>query len=523
MALLDLLPFRQAVPARRRAQVLNLDDQKVLAKLFRAAGLALGFTFTGRTEFQDAPYDFDRIIQAVDTDSYVRQGFAKYKELMFKEGWEIVSENPEAVAYLYQRIDFMELAMGQSFHDFLTEVADQLIKFNNAFVVKSRGDLGPFFPRRLNPAAEDALPVIGYELLPTESIQIRRDRHGKPLAYRQDLDGYITGYSNADPPTWPADQVIHFYLDKKPKRGWGTPFMVTVLDDVVALRQMEEDIQNLVHRELFPLYKYKVGTETHPADDGEIDAAVRELENLRSEGGLVLPERHDVEVVGAENNALDATGYLQHFKERVCVGMGMSPHHLGMLMNGGNRSVTDRLDVALYDKIKTVQRYFARMIELKIFAEILIEGGYDPMETPIAQGVSDRCLFKFREIDVDTQVKRETHAIQKFAQNVATLPETRLALGMDPEAEEEDLMMGMQTRLQPTPVKPATDGKMPEPIKPDAKSPSTGGRPNKPNTAKGVGNIIRPSNQFGRRTSPDIRRSDLNGALDYLVELIGED
>lgn len=32
-------------------------------------------------------------------------------------------------------------------------------------------------------------------------------------------------------------------------------------DDVIKLRLLEEDIQNLIHRELFPLYKYKTKEE----------------------------------------------------------------------------------------------------------------------------------------------------------------------------------------------------------------------------------------------------------------------
>lgn len=528
MGALDLLPFR-SVPAKQ-VELMKPDDRSAVARVMKAVVIALGFRAIGirdRAQYEEAPYDFDRIIQAVDTDSYIRQSFSKYKELMWKEGWEIVSENPEAVAYVWQRIDFMELAMGMPFHEFIGDIGDQLMKFSNCFVVKSRGDLHPFFPGKLDAGTDGLgqkkLPVIGYEMVPTQTMQILRDKHNQPISYRQVVDDFWSGFNDENMPTWPAEDVIHFHLDRKPGRSFGTPFLVTVMDDVIALRQIEEDIQNLVHQQLFPLYKYHVGTEEHPAEPEEIEHAAAELENMRTEGGLVLPDRHDVDVVGSEGSALDAAPYLAHFKERVCVGMGLAPHHLGMNMNGGNRSVTDRLDIALYDKVKTYQRYLARMLELHIFAELLFEGGFDPMETPIATGVSDRCKFKFREIDVDTQVKRETHEIQKFSQNVTTLPETRLALGIDPQAHEEDLMMGVQTRLQPTPVAPTATGAMPKPLKPDAKAPSTGGKPNKPNVTKSTGNLIRPANQHGRRTSPNIRHADLNGALSELVELIGDE
>ena len=117
----------------------------------KVASLALGYHgsvywYNTRATFEPSPYDFDRIMQAVDTDSYIRQAMNKYKELFWKENWQIVGENPEAVAYLYQRIDFLEMTMKRPFLDFLIEVSDQLFKFANVFIVKARGDISEYFP-----------------------------------------------------------------------------------------------------------------------------------------------------------------------------------------------------------------------------------------------------------------------------------------------------------------------------------------------------------------------------------------
>jgi len=43
----------------------------------------------------------------------------------------------------------------------------------------------------------------------------------------------------------------------------------------------------------------------------------------------------------------------------------------------------------------------------------------------------------------------------------------------------------------------------------DKQASSTGGQRNLPNRRKGAGNATRPANQSGRKTSPNIRRSDL--------------
>ena len=139
MAIRRYFPFQnRPKEAELVAQEVKPEDVKAIGKNFKVAALALGYQgtnyfYAGRSNFEPSPYDFDRIIQAVDTDSYVKQAVSKYKDLFWKEGWKIVGENQEAVAYLYQRIDYMEMAMKRPFLDFLVDLSDQLIKFSNVF------------------------------------------------------------------------------------------------------------------------------------------------------------------------------------------------------------------------------------------------------------------------------------------------------------------------------------------------------------------------------------------------------
>lgn len=549
-----LFPFSAAPKSSKSDLVIKEPDAKGLLKVFKIRSLGIGYnggllSFVvkdrNRASFEEAPYPFDKIIQAIDTDSYIKQGFNKYQELFWKEGWDIISENPDAVDYLYERIDLMELIMGKSFQEFLVEVVDQLVKFHNVFIGIARGDIRPYVNGKLY-TKEGQDPISGYYILPTEQISILRDKFNRTLAFRQEVDDtVIQGVTNN--PTWDASEVIHLYRDRKPGRAFGTPFVISALDDVIALRQLEEDVQNLYHKELFPLYKYKVGTEDRPATAQEIEDAATELENFRTQGGLILPERHDVEVVGSEGKALEIADPLNHFKERVAIGLGLSPHHLGMTSGTSNRSVTDRLDIALYDKVKSYQRYMENAIRLSIFNPLLIEGGFNPLVNPAEKdSKSDRCIFRFREIDTDTQVKKETHEINKFAQSATTWEELRLALRLDPTESPDNTMMSMQhkmtidaqdhsirTSAEVTPAQKsqsvtksptgAVTKKTTEPVKPDAAKPSKGGTANKPNN-KGLGNLMKPSNQHGRRMSPNIRHSDdepiINEWIDDLVQLI---
>ncbi len=514
----DFLPFSDARPrktAGKQASAVLVDPGQV-KKVYKISSIAQGFSGgsagSSRANFETAPYNFDRIIQAIDTDSYVKQGFNKYKELIWKEGWVLIGENTDAVDYLHQRFDIMEFTMKRPFQDLLVEISDQLCKMANAFVAKARGDVAAYSSIPLTPVGKSKDPISGFYVVPTETMKISRDANNTILGYQQDVSS--GGGSGKGPPEWSPEDMIHFAIDKKPGRVFGTPFLVTVMDDVIALRQIEEDIQNLVHRELFPLYIYQVGTPEDPSDPDEIIAAGNELSNLRTEGGLIIPERHEVSVLGAEGNAMDANEYLRYFQERVVVGLGLAPHHLGIMNAGGNRSVTDRLDIALYDKIKNYQRYIAETIRLSIINELLMEGGFDPLMFP-----EDRVRFRFNEIDVDTRVKKDAATLQKWAANAIDLPETRMKLGEDPEVDEAQLLIALTTRMAPDTVtsqKSATGNVTPTTVdttpaaaaKSDAAKPSTGGTANQPNkAARTAGNAVRPQNQHGRRMSPNIRHS----------------
>jgi len=191
-------------------------------------------------------------------------------------------------------------------------------------------------------------------------------------------------------------------------------------------------------------------------------------------------------------------------------------------VNGGNRSVTERLDTALYDKIKQYQKIFSDMVRVHVFNELLLEGGFDPIANPSEVGISDRCFFKFNEVDVDTQVKKETHIIQKYVSSLITIEEARILLGNNPEVDDDRLFSSMQVNSQIDMIKAqkATAQDMMSNMDGDKQQSSSGTQRNLPNNRKGPGNIVRPANQQGRRNSPDIKRrdSDLLSAVENLLE-----
>ena len=77
-----------------------------------------------------------------------------------------------------------------------------------------------------------------------------------------------------------------------------------------------------------------------------------------------------------------------------------------------------------HDAVKFYQRTLAIFIENTIFTELLIEGGFNPVINE-----QDIVHFQFNEINLDTKVKMETHAMNQFQGNAIPFEEMRQMLG----------------------------------------------------------------------------------------------
>lgn len=451
--------FREAPAAAR-------DMKKAMVK-------RVGLVFTsgqgGRQNFETAPYPFEDIIAAYNTDCYVRQALDKYIELMFKSGWTIKGKREEAVMYVRQRLQLIAEQTGVPTEQLWIEISEDLVKFGNAFIVKARQKPGQGLAvsgLTFNGIGGQQ-PVGGYFVLPVQTIGIARDKNGTVLGYQQNIQG------QDQPLRIKPEDMIHYYYKRDHGRAFGNPFVGPVLDDVRLLREVEENVARLIYRHLNPLYVYTVGIPEpgFEATDDEINAVRSEIENMPTDGGLVLPERHKVEAVGAEGNALDAEGYLRYYEQRVFTGLGL-PETLMGRGDTANRGTSDNLSAEARDRIKAFQRVMEIFTNSFIINELLLEGGFDPLTNP-----EDAVSFEFNEIDSDNKVKLENHAIQLWINNLITQDEARIRIGEDPvDGDQEGFYHSIITGNQIQPDDATQDNKS------------------------------RPQNQHGKKTGP--KKSD---------------
>jgi hypothetical protein len=262
----------------------------------------------------------------------------------------------------------MALATGNPTEQMFIEMGEDLVKFSNVFVAKSRGVL----PGVKAKGITGTQPIAGYFILAPTTVTIARDTDGTIVNYQQTVPGA------SKPITIKPTDMVHIYYKKERGTAFGVPFLVPVMDDVKLLRQLEENVARLVYKHLHPLYKYKVGLpqEGYESDPDEIDEVKAELEEMPLEGGLVLPERHDVEVVGAQGEALQVDAYLKYFKQRVFTGLGVSPNMMGET-ESSNRSTAENQTTEMHDRVKAFQKTLSLFINNFIIQELLLEGGFD--------------------------------------------------------------------------------------------------------------------------------------------------
>jgi hypothetical protein len=235
----------------------------------------------------------------------------------------------------------------------------------------------------------------------------------------------------------PLEDIIHFKWDVKPGHIYGTPRTIGVRDDIFALRRLEENVELLFLNHLFPLFHVQVGTPEAPCvydagGESEIDLIRWQIENMPKEGVFITDERVKVDAVGAEGKSLDYTPLIQHYKQRIYVGLGMSALDMGE-GEGSGRGNADNISQNLKDSIKADLDEFAEQIRLFMFKDWFLEAGHS---VSVPKAVA-RIKLSFHEIDLDTRIKAETHTMSLFNSHLITETEARDRMMYKPIPKEE--------------------------------------------------------------------------------------
>lgn len=386
------------------------------------------------TDFEDPEYSLADIQTAYNTDSYVRQGVDKYVDQIFKEGYQIYGNDSNVVDYINLRLAFIAEATGNPTSQFLTDIAEDLVKYGNCMIVKSRTNDPNAFPQgQTLTGLYGKDPIGGYFCANPVTMKCKRDDYGVIQSWQQDND---KGKQEFNP-----EDVVHFYYKREKGKAYGSSFLIPVLDDVQALRQAEENVLKMMYRNIYPFYHVMVGTEEATGTSKEVDAMKEAIDDMDVEGGLVTTERVNIKPIAADK-VIDASPYLKYMESRVFTGFGI-PEILWGRGSTSNKATGDDMTAEMGDRIRALHKTFEAFFNAFIIKELLMEGGYDPVLNP-----DQNVEFKFNDNDVDIEIKKQVHAIYKYEHNAITEDEMRLEIGMEPipDGDREKLFVELITR-----------------------------------------------------------------------------
>lgn len=481
------------VSRRLRDASASSSSNNVIFGLVKRLGLRNGDSTS--TDFEEPDVDLSEIATAYDSDSYIRQGVDKYVDQLFKEGYEMFGNNEQTVEYIKLRFRYMAEATGIPTGQLLVDIGDDVVKYSNAIVVKSRSAEAECFPPGVTiTGVGDMDPVAGYYCLNPSTFKVKRDKNGTVKGWQQETEG-----SDKTVKFKPED-VVHFYYKRAKGNAFGTPFLLPVIPDVKALRQAEENVLKMMYRNIHPFYHFAVGDSAAAGTPTEIDSVGAAIEDMDVEGGLLTTNRVVVKPI-ASNQVIDAAPYLSYLEQRVFSGMGIPAIMFGR-GNTANRSTGDNMQSEMADRIKAIQKTIEMFFNSFIISELLREGGYDPILQP-----ENNVEFRFKENNLDSMIKSEVHALYLYEHNAIDEDEMRTLIGRDPITDRSKMHQTLITQANAMATAQASN------------SSSSSGKDDG-NGNKETNNKNKPQNQHGTKTSPKKETNSLNTYKGIVIDMI---
>lgn len=386
-------------------------------------------------EYNDMEYDLSESARIIDTEALVQGSFRKKRQLILKNGYQILSKNQRNLDYIESRLCDFEYVTSQSFRDFLSEVVENIVNFNNCFILKYRKEESSAGLIREKDSGAEIKPIAGLFVLAAPTIDTATNsKTGQIVRYRHRVN---VNYSKQFRP----DDIYHMFENKRVGVTIGTPPLEAVKDDILLLRSIEQDTEALIHRHANPFMLIQVGTDNSPTrvlGDGtnELDIYADLVNNMDENGGAAVPHRVNVKYLGAESQALRLESYLAYFKNRVLTGLCTSEVDLGS-GSGVSGTTADVISNSLKEDVRSYQKTVENFITNYIFTELLLESPYykDTQWIPYDERVS----LNFIEPDLDKRIKIESHYLLLYQSGLIT----KEAAIKKMEFDEEDLGTGL--------------------------------------------------------------------------------
>tara|TARA_Y100000310_G_C20695095_1_gene825095 strand:- start:2609 stop:4801 length:2193 start_codon:yes stop_codon:yes gene_type:complete len=438
------------VPIDLQTTVSTTDNQVIIRRKPQRIKRSRPFIRPLDKNLIEGPRDLDAIWKAYNAEAYLHLAVNKHVSLGVKGGWDIIGTNTQAVNYIKRRLLEIFTQTNISTNHLMRMVMRDLVLYGNAFLVKVR-DIEASSGNPIRKDGKTLEPIAAYFPQNPRTMKAKKNAQGKLVAWQQgdpedDQNDAIEeairkALSSAklvkekEFTIYPVTDVVHFHYNREGGFIFGQPIWLPALQDIISLRRMEEDAEQVVRRNAFPLVHYRIGTETYPAEQTEINDRANELNELEPGEIIVSDFREEIDVAST-SGGVDATPYLSYFEERVFAGLNLSPVEVG---RGGtvNKSTATQIARQRIEQVKDFQRVVEDFFLHFMIYELLSEANSVKLQTLDKEEIR----LKFKEIDHETQIELENHAADLYTKNIIPFEEARDRMDLNGDIDDKDLYM----------------------------------------------------------------------------------
>lgn len=277
-----------------------------------------------------------------------------------------------------------------------------------------------------------------------------------------------------------VEEINHIKYIDMPQNAISIPPLYPVINDVLALRSIEDDILLLSYQYGHPFLHGTIKREGMTAEQILLETRhLRDqIQKMEGNGFLITSDLVDVQLKGPQGAFPNLIEFHKLFRERIEKGAGVSDLFTG---NGGGvgRQTSETVEKSTYSYINDLANSFAYGMQL-FFDEFFNRN----IANYRGSKVYDPCPIEFRFNEADRAEKRasEQHLITLFQTSAISHGEFRekLDMAVDPKLKDKYFFEIMPTKTDP----------------------GTG-------TGNKVSSQISPSNQYGKKTTAGKSKKDL--------------
>lgn len=356
-------------------------------------------------------YDFKKIRQVYRRFGFIRQALAVYKHRATSELPDIACDNVTARNILIERLESMRIfeqlpemfqdltVFGNVFYEIIFE-EEELPDTKQIAVGEQDGGILVNKDESIRNKARRLKRILGIKRLEPDYMKIVQDEFGRTQYYVNIRDG-------ANPTVLEHWRVIHIKLDSLPGDAFGIGLIEGAIDDIAALRMVEDLQLQLIKHDIYPFRMFSCPTNEVIE---EVEAKLAEQERF---GDLVVPADVKMDQSKVGNASQDLRALMIFYKEKIFMDLGVPMQMLieGSKTNKATATVqSDAFNFNVYAFINQVylpMEKFSRLILLFEGIDSKVTWNYKDIDRGGEQSVRKEIVewFRFGLIDQEDGIE----------------------------------------------------------------------------------------------------------------------